>query len=137
MNSGYFGTALKGIIKQVGDAKVGSEILQQRRLAISLRTVILLKGKKYRVVRKMANLLIKAHISKKEKVSNLLLAKCLEIKFDEANPKLTKKRYKGNMEEYNDEIQNRFRTLKKIWKPIGYDVQFSKNESKIVKIDTT
>lgn len=137
MEKGFFGTALRGIIKQVNDAEVGSEVLQQRRLAISLMITPLLKGKKYRVARKMAKLLIKAHIGKEEGVSNFLLAKCLGIKFDETNPKLTKTRYKEKTQKYNDVIQNRFRTLKKVWNPKGYDVQFNKkkNESKIVIID--
>lgn len=69
------------------------------------------KNKKTKHIIKIAAL-----FKEKEIVSNFALAKCIKSS-------LTKKKYKLSQKDFDQEIKNRLRTLKKYWKKDGYTVK--------------
>lgn len=86
---------------------------------------IIPEGKKYKHLRKLANLLIQ-----KGEVSNYSLAICF-------NSKLSKNEYYKNIRKndlYNNKIKNCFRTLNKIYRNYEYNISFQRNASIITKI---
>ena len=88
------------------------------------------KGKKYRHLRPIAEILIKHN-----EVDMFLLAECLKGEFG-INPRskrpyytLTRKRYEPRMQRknLNDLLENRFKTLERKWKRYGYSIDILKN----------
>lgn len=77
------------------------------------------EDRKNKVVRKMAELLVKIN-----KVDNHLLAKAINPTIQVSigkRRKFAKKDY--NRKKHNPLIENRFVTLKRLWKPLGYTVR--------------
>lgn len=134
-NNRTFSDILKGIQKQVGNAKIGSKALTQIEIEDELIKP-LLKKKKNNSTRKIGLLLVENYFKKSDGVDNFTIAKLIKIKFNSTkNPKLTKKIYLGAKNKvFNDKIENRIRSLKNKWKPLGYTIKFNKHKSKIVKI---
>lgn len=69
-------------------------------------------GRKHRIVKKMANLLSNGQPS-----SYLDLARCIKLRLTQAN-------YQGNdRRDWNKQIRDRLRTLKKRWRQSGYKIK--------------
>lgn len=134
----FFVSQLKRIRELGRLANIGEETIKWNQTVKPLMST-LPKGKRYKVVRKMAKLLVSAFVAGKG-VNNFDLAKCLKIRLQErfkspqldANP--SKETYKSNLNIYNQKIENCFRTLKQYWLLLGYDIQSSGNKSRLVKI---
>ncbi len=131
-----FGLMLKKIRREGESARLGEEVKERRR-QYSVLSLAIPRSKRTKTLRRMARILIDNLFFKNKPIDNYYLAKYFKIKIRNNNKKLirklTKKIYKDNEKKYNKRVKNCFRTLRKVWRPIGYDVRFNKNGSLLVK----
>lgn len=88
-------------------------------------------NKKYTVIKRM----IKVFWANKWKVPNYLLARCIYPTISNRNNervKFTKDEYAQGKAKFDIQIQNRFRTLRELIKPLGYNVSFDTQKSGII-----
>lgn len=126
---------LREIKDRADNEIVGEKITQQKNAYMKLLLPIP-KGGKYKTVRKMAKLLASGYVFSNDGVANFCLAGCLKVNFNN-NLKMTKKIYVHRKQKYDSQIENCIRTLKKLWKPIGYEIKSIKGISrKVIFKDT-
>lgn len=89
------------------------------------------KSKTYKTVRALAVLLL----SNENGIDNYLLAQKVNptVLKNNKRKKLTKSDFLYKKTTYLEEIENRIRTIRRYWKPLGYTIKFQQNVSSVIK----
>ncbi|OGH18710.1 MAG: hypothetical protein A3F31_00575 [Candidatus Levybacteria bacterium RIFCSPHIGHO2_12_FULL_38_12] len=124
---GQYGNLLRQL-RERGEAEQAGRVSTEWRRLLQ----VLPKGSRGKTLKKIANLILFSYFSQKESVNNFHIAQCLKKRWNTQSGKLTRRIYKSRKTELDEKVKNRFRTLKKYWKSMGYDIEFNKERSKIV-----
>lgn len=89
---------------------------------ILLESIDILNDGRLKEAKKIAKLLVF-----KKKIANHELARCIQpqIRVTDKKLKLRKMDYEKNKNEFDKQIKNKFRTLNKIWKELGFKARYS------------
>lgn len=90
-------------------------------------------GKKYTKLLRIAK-----NFGIRNKVPNYLIARCIvpTVNRNGKKPRLTKKDYMNKRKELDKRINNAFRALRRLWKPLNYSVHFHTDFSEVKRIVT-